>query len=45
LGGHNFHSTHEFISVEDMEKVTEILIAMVKENTTSKVLTKGEKNA
>ena len=44
-GGHNFHSTHEFISVEDMEKVTDILIAMVKENTTSKVLTKGEKNA
>lgn len=44
-GGHNFHSTHEFISVEDMEKVTDILIAMVKENTTSKVLTKGDKNA
>ena len=43
-GGHNFHSTHEFISVEDMEQVTEILIAMVKENSNNKVLVKGEKN-
>ena len=41
-GGHNFHGTHEYVSVEDMEKTSEILIAMVKENTASKVLTKGE---
>lgn len=41
-GGHNFHGTHEYISVEDMEKTTEILIAMVKENSSNKVLTKGE---
>ena len=39
-GGHNFHSTHEYISVEDMEKTTDILIAMVNENTNVKVLTK-----
>jgi len=39
-GGHNFHSTHEYISVEDMEKTTDILIAMVNENTNGKVLTK-----
>lgn len=41
-GGHNFHGTHEYIAVEDMEKVTGILIEMVKENTSRKVLTKGE---
>lgn len=41
-GGHNFHGTHEYIAVEDMEKTTEILIAMVKENISRKVLTKGE---
>ena len=39
-GGHNFHGTHEYIALEDMEKTTEILIAMVKENTSRKVLTK-----
>ena len=41
-GGHNFHGTHEYIAVEDMEKVTGILIEIVKENTSRKVLTKGE---
>ena len=41
-GGHNFHGTHEYIAAEDMEKVTGILIEMVKENTSRKVLTKGE---
>lgn len=41
-GGHNFHGTHEYITVEDMEKTTDILIEMVKENTTRKVLIKGE---
>ena len=41
-GGHNFHGTHEYITVEDMEKTTDILIEMVKENTSRKVLTKGE---
>ena len=29
-GGHNFHSIHEYICVEDMEKVTEILIEIIK---------------
>ena len=41
-GGHNFHGTHEYITLEDMEKTTEILIEMVRENTNRKVLTKGE---
>ena len=41
-GGHNFHGTHEYIALEDMEKTTEILIEMVRENTKRKVLTKGE---
>lgn len=41
-GGHNFHGTHEYITLEDMEKTTEILIEMVRENTKRKVLTKGE---
>lgn len=29
-GGHNFHSIHEYICVEDMEKVTEILVEIIK---------------
>lgn len=29
-GGHNFHGIHEYICLEDMEKVTEILIEIVK---------------
>lgn len=41
-GGHNFHGTNEYITVEDMETVTNILIEIVKENTSRKVLTKGE---
>lgn len=39
-GGHNFHGTDEYIVLEDMERTTEILIAMVKENTARKILTK-----
>ena len=30
-GGHNFHSTHEYICLEDMEKSVEILINIVRE--------------
>jgi len=30
-GGHNFHSTEEYITLEDMEKVKDILINIVKE--------------
>lgn len=41
-GGHNFHGTHEYISVEDMEKTTEVLIAIVKENLSREILDKGE---
>lgn len=29
-GGHNFHSIYEYIALEDMEKVSEILIEIVK---------------
>lgn len=29
-GGHNFHSVYEYITVEDMEKVSELLINIVK---------------
>lgn len=29
-GGHNFHGIHEYICLEDMEKVTEILVEIVK---------------
>lgn len=29
-GGHNFHSIHEYICVEDMEKTAELLIEIVK---------------
>ena len=39
-GGHNFHSVYEYIAVEDMEKTSEILISMVKENNDKKILTK-----
>lgn len=41
-GCHNFHGTHEYIALEDMEKATDILIAIVKENSSRKVLIKGE---
>lgn len=30
-GGHNYHSTHEYVCLEDMEKNSEILINIVKE--------------
>ena len=29
-GGHNFHSTSEYIALEDMNKTTEILISLIK---------------
>ena len=29
-GGHNFHGIHEYICLENMEKVTEILVEIVK---------------
>lgn len=39
-GGHNFHSTSEYIALEDMEKTTEILISIInkfsKKNTKQK---------
>lgn len=28
-GGHNFHSVYEYVAVEDMEKTSEILVALV----------------
>ena len=39
-GGHNFHGVDEYITLEDMEKTTEILISMVKENASRKILIK-----
>ena len=42
-GGHNFHGVYEYIAVEDMEKTTEVLISMVKENNNRKVLQKAGK--
>ena len=30
-GGHNFHSVYEYITLEDMEKVVEILLSIVKQ--------------
>ena len=39
-GGHNFHGVNEYIALEDMEKATEVLIAIVKENVSRKQLTK-----
>lgn len=35
-GGHNFHSYEEYITLEDMEKVSEILIEIVKRYARSK---------
>lgn len=32
-GGHNFHGVHEYVCLEDMEKITEILVELVKEFT------------
>ena len=43
-GGHNFHSIYEYITLEDMEKTTDILISIVKEASSKKVLTKKEIN-
>jgi len=39
-GGYNFHSIYEYICLEDMEKVSEILISIVKEFTKKDVKTK-----
>lgn len=49
-GGHNFHSVYEYICLEDMEKVTQLLITIVKnlsknnrpENAIKKDLTKKD---
>ena len=30
-GGHNYHSIYEYIAVEDMEKVTDLLVSIIKE--------------
>lgn len=30
-GGHNFHSVHEYVCLEDMQKTSEILISIVKQ--------------
>ena len=35
-GGHNFHSVYEYVCLEDMEKVTEILISIVKQFSKNK---------
>lgn len=35
-GGHSFHSIHEYIALEDMQKVSEILIGIVKTYTQEK---------
>ena len=40
-GGHNFHGPHEYIALEDMEKTTEILISIVKENSSKSLIKKG----
>ena len=37
-GGHNFHSIYEYICLEDMEKVCELLISIVKAYTKDKNL-------
>lgn len=39
-GGHNFHSVYEYICLEDMEKTSELLIAIIKEFSKSKYKTK-----
>ena len=35
-GGHNFHSVYEYVCLEDMEKITEILISIVKQFSKNK---------
>ena len=39
-GGHNYHSIYEYIAVEDMEKTTELLIALVRELSKTKGIQK-----
>lgn len=44
-GGHNFHSIYEYITVEDMKKISEILIAIVREfSKNNNVKISGKKN-
>ena len=35
-GGHNFHSIYEYITLEDMEKTSDILISIIKQFTKNK---------
>ena len=37
-GGHNFHSVYEYICIEDMEKIVEVLISIVKQFSKNKIL-------
>ena len=39
-GGHNFHSIYEYIALEDMEKITDLLINFVREFTINNKLQK-----
>ena len=39
-GGHNFHEVNEYITLEDMEKASEVLISIVSETTNRKQLKK-----
>ena len=39
-GGHNFHGVNEYITLEDMEKASEVLISIVNETATRKQLKK-----
>ena len=40
-GGHNFHSVYEYICLEDMEKVSEILISIIKRFSKDKIKRKN----
>ena len=42
-GGHNFHSIYEYICLEDMEKASEILVAIVKQFSKNNVKKKSKK--
>ena len=41
-GGHNFHSIHEYVCVEDMEKTADLLISIVKQFSKHSVLVKKQ---
>ena len=36
-GGHNFHSIYEYVALEDMEKVVEILLSIIKKFSKQKI--------